>query len=115
MPKIPEGATVPQDRKPKAKADKVDPSKPFRFEVDGETYEIDGVLEQLTPGFLRKHRNSDEIDATYTLLELTCDAETLEVLDTMDLRENAKLMARFNDYVESVIGAAMGESGRSSS
>ena len=115
MPKIPEGATVPQDRKPKAKADKFDPTQPFTFETNGETFEIVGVLERMTGGWLRKYRNVEGPEASYAILEAACDPGTLEAIDAMPLRENAEFLARFDDYLGAVAGAELGESGRSSS
>lgn len=113
MPKIPDEAKKPADRKPKA--EKVDPSKPFRFEAHGETYEISGAIDALTPGWLRRHRDDEPLSANLSLLEELCDEDTLTALDTMSLRDNAKVLAAFDDYVTEVVGAELGELSRSSS
>ena len=113
MPKIPDEAKKPADRKPKA--EKVDPSKPFRFEAHGETYEISGVLDTVTPGWLRRHRDDDPLSNALALVEALCDEDTLNALDTMSLIDHARTMAAFDDYVSEVVGAELGELSRSSS
>lgn len=74
--------------------------------------EIDGVevrlpsLGYLKPGLIRKLRNLSDIDAMYTLLELTLSAEALAVLDDMDPDAYAELIEAWRVHS----GVALGES-----
>lgn len=103
----------PQDRKPKRGTAFDDVPEAFEFEHDGETYTFRPTAEHVTPGFLRKHRRDDEIDITYTMIELLADEETLEVIDNMSFPEHSAFQEQFGTYFQKFMGATLGESGRS--
>lgn len=103
MPNIPEGAKRPDDHKGKSEV-----SDRFSFEHDGQTYTLKPTLDVVTPGFLRKHRRRDEIDAFFTMLEeLTDDyepvtehSETLDAVDSMSRGEFRQLQKDFFAHLE---------------
>lgn len=102
MPKIPDGAKMPSDHKSKDE----EPEECFSFEHEGETYTFAPTLDHLTPGFIRKNR-SNEAEFQYGLIEQLADDETLKVLDSMTLRENANMMRDFGKYVERVMKVSL--------
>ena len=106
MPKIPDGAKVPEDRK--SKAEDVDLGGPFEFEHDGQTYETKRIDSVVTPGFVRRHRSDTDVDVAYTVIEELCDAETLAVIDGMSFADNAKVLAEVGDRVGAFMQAELG-------
>lgn len=102
----------PQDRKPKAKAPEEVPDA-YEFEHDGNTYTLKPTAEVVNFGFLRRHRDSDQQKVIYTLLELLAEPEVLAVLDEMPLPATKDLLAGFDEYITSWVGATMGESAAS--
>ena len=106
MPKIPEGAKVPEDHK--KKDDDADLGGPFEFEHDGQTYETARIDSVVTPGFVRRHRSDTDIDVAYTMIEELCDAETLAVIDGMPFADNAKVLAEVGDRVGAFMKVELG-------
>lgn len=101
MPDIPDGAKKPSDRKSKAQ----DATDAFSFEHDGETYTFKPTFDILTPGFLRKNRRREEVDAFFTMVEaLVVDDEQLDVIDNMSRDEFQQLMKDFYGYLEASQG-----------
>lgn len=90
----------PQDHKSK----KAERDGVFRFEHGGETYEFKDVFDVLTPGFIRKNRRRDDVDAFFTLVEALADDETLDVIDNLPRDEFAKLQRDFNAFLEATPG-----------
>lgn len=95
----------PQDRKPKAS----DAEECFTFEHEGKSYTLKPTLESLTPGFMRKNRRREDLDAFFTILELLADEEQLEVIDSMTHEEFGELSKEFYAH----LGATQGESAAS--
>jgi len=91
----------PQDRKPKTE----DVSDCFSFEHDGETYTLKRTIDHITPGFLRKNRKLDDLDAFFTILEELADDEQLAVIDGMSTPEFGQLNRDFYKH----LGAQRGE------
>ncbi len=102
----------PQDRKPK-KTQPDEVPECFEFEHDGATYTLKPTVEALTPGFLRRHRNSDQQEVMFTLLESLAEPDVLTVIDEMSLRESRDVFAGFDEHIGDWIGATMGESSAS--
>ena len=101
MPDIPDGAKKPTDRKSKVQ----DAPDAFSFEHDGETYTFKPTFDVLTPGFLRKNRRREEVDAFFTMVEaLVVDDEQLDVIDNMSRDEFQQLMKDFYGYLEASQG-----------
>lgn len=103
MPDIPANAKKPTDRK--AKSEGV--GDRFSFERDGVTYTFKPTYDVLTPGFLRKNRRRDDIDAFFTMVEALVDdyddegeSATLDAIDTMSRSEFSILMKDFFGYLE---------------
>ena len=97
MPDIPENAKRPSDRKAK----QAEAGERFSFTHKGEEYVFKPTYEVLTPGWLRKNRRRDEVDAFFTMVEaLAEDDETLEVIDNMTRSEFRALMTDFYEYLE---------------
>lgn len=102
MADIPANAKRPSDRKSKDVDDR------FSFTHDGETYTLKPTYEVLTPGFIRKNRRRDEVDAFFTMLEELVDdydrledrSATLEAVDGMSRGQFAILMKDFYAYLE---------------
>jgi len=96
----------PQDHK--KKAEKVDPV--FSFEHDGETYTFERATDEvLTPGFVRKNRDTDMADLAYLLIESVAGEDVLEVLDNMTFKEHGKVLKRYQDHILGTMGAELGE------
>ncbi|MFR9750510.1 hypothetical protein ACL02S_05690 [Nocardia sp. 004] len=55
----------------------------FVYQVDGAELRLPS-LSYLKPGLIRRIRRLGDVDAMYTLLELTLSPEALAVLDDMD-------------------------------
>ena len=99
-------ARKPQDRQ--QKQPKGNPSEPFEFEHDGETYTLKPTYEVLTPGFLRKNRRRDEADAFFTMIEELVDdydeyedkSATLDAIDGMTRGQFRVLQKDFYAYLE---------------
>lgn len=106
MPKIPDGAKVPEDRKSKTKD--VDLGGPLEFEHDGKTYETARIDSVVTPGFVRRHRSDADVDVAYTVLEELCDADALAAIDGMSFADNAKVLADVGDRVGAFMQAELG-------
>lgn len=99
MSNIPSTAKKPADRK---KKDDAEQAACFTFEHDGNTYALKDTWSVLTPGWLRKNRRRDDIDAFFTMVEALApddDGETLEVIDNMDRKAFSKLMGDFYEYM----------------
>lgn len=110
---MPTAPKVPQDHKPKASTlDDVDDC--FSFDHDGKTYTLAPTADHMTPGFIRKHRNTNEADVTYSLIEELADAETLDVIDNMSWSEHSKFHEALGEYINAFMGASTGESSASS-
>lgn len=95
----------PQDRKPKA-APAGEVSESFTFTHDGESYTLKPTLEHITPGFLRRIRKLDDLDAFFTILEEIADEKQLKVVDNMTHKEFGELSREFFGH----LGAQRGES-----
>lgn len=84
---------------------------------DDFTREVDGVeitlpsLTYLKPGLIRKVRRLGDVDAMYTLLELTLSPAQLAAIDDMDPDEYSKLLEDWRDHS----GVSLGESDASTS
>ena len=63
-------------------------------------------LTYLKPGLIRKIRRLGDVDAMYTLMELTLDEATLEVIDDMDPDEYAEMLDAWREHS----GVSLGES-----
>lgn len=90
--------TTPQDRKPKA--EHTEPATFTATNANGET--VTYTLPErkaITSGMLRRHRTKDPQDYVYSLLEDTCDAETLAALDSLDIDEVDKVLGEWGDHV----------------
>lgn len=66
----------------------------FHFDVDGKDYTLP---KKIPSGALRKVRSMSNLDASYTLLELTADAETLAAHDTL---EQGVALAILSDWMD---------------
>lgn len=103
MPDIPEGAKRPSDHKSKSVN-----SDHFEFEHDGTTYALKPTLDIVTPGFLRKNRRRDDMDAFFTMLEelvddyddFTGESATLDAVDGMSRSEFTQLQKDFYAHLE---------------
>ncbi|MGN6589505.1 MAG: hypothetical protein ACTHKE_04360 [Sphingomicrobium sp.] len=91
----------PQDHKAKA----AEVSECFSFEHKGETYTFKNTIEHITPGFLRKNRKLNDLDAFFTILETLADEEQLEVIDSLTHEEFGQLNRDFYEH----LGAQRGE------
>lgn len=108
MPTAPKNAKQPSDHQPK----KGDAVERFSFEHDGETYTFKPTHSVVTPGFLRKNRRRDEIDAFFTMVEELVDdydeledkSPTLDVIDHMDRAEFNQLMRDFYTHLGGLSG-----------
>lgn len=88
-------ATTPQDRKrPKAEA----AAEPVTFDHDGKTYTLP-VRTDIKAGMLRRHRNKEEIDYMFSLIEDIADAETIAALDDLDMDTFNDLIGEWGDHV----------------
>ncbi len=104
-------AKQPQDRKPKTtKPADEDVPEAFEFEHDGTGYTLKPTADALNLGFLRRHRNADQQQVLFDLLESLAEPDVMAVLDEMPLRESKDLLAAFDTHVELWLGATMGES-----
>lgn len=92
----------PQDRKPKASD--ADSSEAFTFEHDGESYTLKPTLEYITPGFLRKVRKQNDLDAFFTILETLADDEQLEAIDSMTHSEFQQMNKDFYAHLKASRG-----------
>lgn len=63
-------------------------------------------LAYLKPGLVRKIRRLDNIDAMYTLLELTLSEDALAVLDDMDPDQYGAVLEAWREHS----GVSLGES-----
>ncbi len=107
-------AKEPQDRKPKqTKPADEDVSEAFEFEHDGTSYTLKPTADALNLGFLRRHRNAEQQQVLFDLLEALAELDVLAVLDDMPLRESKDMLAAFDTHVEHWLGATMGESSAS--
>ena len=104
---VPAAAKKPQDHKPKT--DEVDTSKPFTFEAGGDAYEVSGIAEAVTAGFIRRHRSDDPLEVTFALFEDVADEETLAAFDALPLSEGGQVLAKFDEYCEPILGVKLGE------
>lgn len=95
----------PQDRKPKA----VEAEECFTFTHNGESYTLKPTMESITPGFMRRIRKFDDLDAFFTILEELADDEQLAVVDSMSHAEFGELSKEFYAH----LGATQGESAAS--
>lgn len=106
MAQVPEGAKKPTDRKTKDEA----PAAAFTFTDDeGNEHTLADTAEKITPGFMRKHRESSAQAVLYDALELVADEAALDVLDNMSWKRNAKVLQEFDDYLSAFFGASLGE------
>lgn len=104
MPEIPDNAKRPSDRKAK----QAEAGERFSFTHKGEEYVFKPTYEVLTPGWLRKNRRRDEMDAFFTMVEALVDdyddatdeSPTLEVIDGMTRGQFQILMKDFYAYLE---------------
>lgn len=85
---------VPQDRKPKA--DEVR----FEFSENGKVYAGKPTETTITPGFLRRTRKLDDLDAFFTLIEELFDEDALKVIDTMSRPRFKRLQKDFYEHLE---------------
>lgn len=95
----------PQDRKPKS----AEAEECFTFEHDGESHTLKPTLETLTPGFMRKIRKLDDLDAFFTILEELADEDQLAAVDSMTHEQFGELSKAFYAH----LGATQGESAAS--
>lgn len=92
----------PQDHKPKA----AEAAESFTFTHNGQSHTLKPTLESITPGFLRRIRKFDDLDAFFTILEELADEEQLAVVDEMTHKEFGELSREFFAH----LGASRGES-----
>ena len=93
-------AKTPQDHLPPA-------SEPFTWtSPDGVDITLPG-RKTIKSGWLRRHRNLDEVDLMYTALEEFADAYQLALTDDLEIEQ-------MRDLFQAWMGATPGESGRSS-
>lgn len=87
-------ARQPQDRQTKA-SEKPDHFS-FTTKVDGKqvTHHLRPTEIVLSPGFMRKTRRMDDVDAMFTFLEELASDEQLEIIDGMSRPEFNDLVAR---------------------
>lgn len=86
---------TPQDRKrPKSEAS----TTPATFDHDGDTYTLPARTE-ITAGMMRRHRTEAELDFMFSLLEETCDKDTLAALDAKTLDELNEIVGDWGDHV----------------
>ena len=91
----------PQDRKPKT----TDPAESFTFEHGGKSHTFKPTVEHITPGFLRKNRKLNDMDAVFEIFEVLADEEQLEVIDNLSHEEFGQLVKDFYAH----LGALRGE------
>lgn len=100
----------------KKPADHQEPSEQarFSFDHDGTTYTFGRpTAEVITPGWLRRNRKTDELDATYTAIEMLADDSILNVLDNMGFKEHFEVQNAFGEHVQEVMGVSLGEASAS--
>ena len=106
MPKIPEGAKVPQDHKKKTSIT----DDCFTFEHGGEKFTSQPLREVLTPKYLRHNRRREETDFFFTLIEdlFEGDEEATSAIDDMSWREMNAVQAELMRSMKAA-GASLGE------
>lgn len=87
----------------------------FTFSCGEHSYASRPWVDVITPGFMRRNRDRDSMDATYTLLEelFAEDQSALEALDSMSWPEHNKVVSDLGDEFARVIEVTMGESSAS--
>jgi hypothetical protein len=103
-------ARMPQDRKTKAGGD-----GRFTFTHKGKSYTFPNPVSAVTsPGFLRANRRRDELDLSFTIIEILADndPDILAAIDSMPLAEFNRLSRRLSKTISEGMEAApeMGES-----
>jgi hypothetical protein len=106
----------PQDRKPKT----VTGGEFFSFLHNGDEFTFPKPFAEVqNPKFLRANRRRDDLDMTFTIIEVLADDDTdiLEAIDAMGLKEFNKLSARLNKALSNAVEGSeeLGESAASSS
>lgn len=104
MPKIPEGARVPDDHKSKR-------DEPLCFSFigpDGSEHVLAPTETVLTPKFVRLHRR-DMGDMLYTLIEELADEEALEAFDGLSFEAQGKVLKNFDRHSGVVMGTDLGK------
>ena len=96
MPTPPKGAKQPTDRQAKATGN----TDCFTFTHDGAEYTLKPTYDVLTPGFLRKNRHRDDMDAFFTMLEELADPDALDAIDHMSRAEFHQLQQDFYEHLE---------------
>lgn len=82
---------------------------------DGTEHTLAATLDTLTPGYMRRHRSMPGAEFNLMLFEALADDAALEAFDAMTWAENSAMMKEFEQHLQTVLGAAVGESGGSSS
>ena len=111
---------TPQDHKPKTKkvvkeAAVGGPIEPLVYvALDGSEHLVDGasLVDKLSPGWFRRNRGKNALDATFTMVELVADQALLDALDA-SWQELNRFGEEFEPYWEQILGASMGESSAS--
>ena len=108
----------PQDHKPKKAEPALDAKtvEPLTYvALDGTEYLVDGapLVDKITPGFMRRARNKDQMTLTFDLVEMAVtDGALLDLLDA-SWEELARFDDAFGAYWTEILGASMGESSAS--
>lgn len=92
-----------QDHKPKKT--QPDPSAPFAFEHNGETFQLAAPEDVLTAGFTRQIRKLNQVDQLFTMIEALADEDALAAIDEMKKTEFERFQRDFFEH----IGADLGE------
>ena len=98
----------PTDRKPK----NVNGTAPdvFAFTHKGKRYEFARpTAEVITPGWLRRNRKMEDVDATYSAIEQLADDDVLDVIDAMSWADHGTFQENFQEHMQQVMGVTMGE------
>lgn len=104
----------PQDRKPKATAI----GEHFSFIHNGTEFTFPKPFADVqNPKFLREHRRRPDLDMTFTIIEVLADddADILDAIDGMGLKEFNKLSTRLNKALSNAVEGSdeLGESAAS--
>jgi hypothetical protein len=102
-------ARTPQDRKAKAGEGR------FTFTHKGKSYTLPKPVSTVAnPGFLRANRRRDELDLSFTIIEILADEDPdiLAVIDAMPLADFNRMSRRLSKAISDGLEAApeLGES-----
>lgn len=105
---VPDGVKQPTDRKPKA--DEASEAA-FQFTHDGKTFTSPPLIDILSPGFVRRNRDKEEMDFYFTMVEaLFADQpEAIAAIDTMSWDEFNIISESLVEQMRTKVGATPGE------